>query len=207
MNKIMVIGIGPGHRDYILPIAFKKIEASDVLIGGRRNLEIFKDFEGETQVITKELDKILHYIKSNRKDKKIAIIVSGDTGFYSMLTYFKKHFSSEEIEVIPGISSLQYLFSRIKEPWQEAPLLSLHGRRENFVEKLKQYKKVGLLTDTIHTPENIGKILMEEGLDHATMVVGENLSYSEERIIVGEPKEIIKNGPYQMTVVVIFHEE
>ncbi|AKL93577.1 cobalt-precorrin-6Y C(5)-methyltransferase CbiE [Clostridium aceticum] len=204
MKKIWVVGIGPGHRDYILPAAYRAVENSDILIGGKRHLEIFHEYQGETYPITSDLEAVVDYIKKHR-EKRITLILSGDTGFYSMLTYMKKHFSKEELEVIPGINSLQYLFSRIKETWQETPLLSLHGREENFIEKLKTYKKIGLLTDQINTPEAIAKALIDSGLTEADMVVGENLSYEEERIVEGKPEEIIRNAPYKMSVVVIFY--
>ncbi|AOY75463.1 precorrin-6y C5,15-methyltransferase (decarboxylating) subunit CbiE [Clostridium formicaceticum] len=206
MKKIWVVGIGPGHRDYILPAAYKAVENSDILVGGRRHLEIFHEYQGEICPITKDLESVINYIKEHREEKRITLILSGDTGFYSMLSYMKKHFCEEDLEVIPGINSLQYLFSRIKETWQETPLLSLHGRKENFIEKLKVYKKVGLLTDHLNTPEVIAKSLMDYGLKEARMVVGENLSYEEERIIKGKPEEIIRNAPYKMSVVVIFYE-
>lgn len=205
MKKVWVVGIGPGHRDYVLPAAYRAVEASDILIGGRRNLEIFHGYKGETYVISKDLKEVIEYIKVHRQEKNIAVILSGDTGFYSMLTYLKRYFREEDLEVIPGISSLQYLFSRIKETWQEVPLTSLHGRETNFIEKLHQFKKIGLLTDTYNTPEKIAKDLIEAGMEKAVMVVGENLSYEEERIIKGNPKDIIEKGPYQMTVVVITH--
>lgn len=206
MNKIKVIGIGPGHRDYVLPMAYKAVEDSDILIGGKRNLETFKDFKGSTFPITKDLKGVIDYIQQYKEEKKISIILSGDTGFYSMLDYLKKHFPKEELEVIPGITSLQYLFSKMKEPWQGAPLMSLHGRQQNFIEKLEKYKKVGLLTDTLYTPERIAEILIEAGLQDVRMVVGENLSYPEERILEGKPKEIIEKVPYKMSVVVISYE-
>ncbi|SNS45972.1 precorrin-6Y C5,15-methyltransferase (decarboxylating) [Anaerovirgula multivorans] len=206
MKKIWIVGIGPGHPDYVLPAAYRAVETSDILIGGRRNLEVFRDYKGETYVISKDLKEVVEYIKIHKKDKNIAVILSGDTGFYSMLTYLKKYFHQEDLEVIPGISSLQYLFSRMKETWQEVPLTSLHGRETNFIEKLRQFKKIGLLTDTLYTPEKIAKDLIHAGLEKAVMVVGENLSYEEERVIKGSPKDIIEKAPYQMTVVVITYE-
>ncbi|SDJ80984.1 precorrin-6y C5,15-methyltransferase (decarboxylating) subunit CbiE [Natronincola ferrireducens] len=206
MNKIIVAGIGPGHRDYVLPAVYRAVENSDILIGGKRNLEIFQDFTGETHPITRDLEEVISYIKDKRRDKKITFVVSGDTGFYSMLTYLKRHFSKEDLEVIPGITSLQYLFSKMKEPWQEVPLMSLHGRQQDFLEKLQTFKKVAMLTDNIYTPDRIAEILIKAGLKSTRMTVGENLSYRDERIIEGRPQEIIGAAPYKMAVVVIQYE-
>ncbi|MBM7614724.1 precorrin-6y C5,15-methyltransferase (decarboxylating) subunit CbiE [Alkaliphilus hydrothermalis] len=205
-NKIYIIGIGPGHPDYVLPIAHRIIMQSDLLIGGERNLETFPDFNGRKIVIKKDLAALVELMKQEMESKEIALIVSGDTGFYSMLSYMKKHFTEEEIEVIAGISSVQYLFAKIKEPWQQVPLMSLHGRREDFITALKEQSKVALLTDQKHTPDEIARELIQEGLGEVQMVVGENLSYEEERLSRGTPEEIISLAPYQMSVVVIKNE-
>ena len=44
---INVIGLGPGNTDYITKLGEKLIQNSDVVIGGKRNLESIVDFEGE----------------------------------------------------------------------------------------------------------------------------------------------------------------
>ncbi len=198
-----MIGIGPGHRDYLLPIAEKHIKNSDILIGGGRNLQSFPDYKGLKVTITKELATIVELMKGERVTKKIALILSGDTGFYSMLNYMKKHFTNEELEVIPGISSFQYLFAKMKEPWQQTTLMSVHGRQDNYIEALQKQGQVALLTDSTYGPEAIAKELLLKGYGGVALIVGENLSYEEERITIGSPEEIILAAPYEMSVVVI----
>ena len=50
-NKLYIIGIGPGNTDYIYPAAYKKIQACDMLVGGRRNLNLFGDLKKEEVII------------------------------------------------------------------------------------------------------------------------------------------------------------
>lgn len=206
MNKVFVIGIGPGSREYVLPIALKTINSCDVILGGSRNLEIFSEFNGEKILLSKRLEEVVEYLIINREEKRIGIIVSGDSGFYSILSFINKHFCREEIEVIPGISSIQYMFSKLKVPWQEYSLMSLHGKNQDFIKVLKLQGKVALLTDFSFSPDKLADILLLEGLEGARMAVGENLSYPEERIITGTPYEIKASAPYQMSVVVITYE-
>ena len=120
MNKIHVLGMGPGHRDYILPIAMRAIDKSEVLIGGKRILDDFKNDGKKLIYIDSKLSKIIEYIKQNKENKMISLLLSGDTGFYSMLSYLKKHFTEDEMEVIPGISSYQYLMAKLKKPWHNS---------------------------------------------------------------------------------------
>ena len=206
MNKVFVIGIGPGDRDYVLPIALKAINSCDVIVGGYRNLEAFPEFSGEKMPLPKRLEEIIIYLQENSKEKRIGVIVSGDSGFYSVLGFLNRYFDKDYLEVIPGISSFQYLFSKVKIPWQDFSLLSLHGKSIDFIDKLKATGKVALLTDSIFSPEKLADILISEGFDRAIMIVGENLSYPEERIISGVPAIIKKASPYQMNVVVIINE-
>ncbi len=206
MNNIAVIGIGPGAREYVLPIALKTINECQVLIGGDRNLAIFSEYEGEKIPLPKRIEEIIQYAKENRANKKIGVVVSGDSGFYSILGLVRRNFREEELEVIPGISSIQYLFSRIKLPWQDFSLMSLHGKQADFIEELRRTGKVALLTDAIFSPEKLAEALIMQGFGNAHIIVGENLSYPEERILRGTPEAIKKGAPYQMCVAVIINE-
>ena len=60
---INIIGLGPGEFDYITKLGEKLIYASDILIGGKRNLESIENFKGEKIVLSTNLKEILEYIK------------------------------------------------------------------------------------------------------------------------------------------------
>lgn len=207
MNRIYVVGLGPGHPDYILPKALKVIEESDTIIGGNRNLQAIDTRNKKTLNITSDLKSITDYIKDNYKKERIAIVVSGDAGYYSFLNYLKKHLDSTDLEVIPGISSLQYMFSKIGESWHDAYLGSLHGREQDLVNLVSKNKKVGLLTDKKWTPQKIAKELLEASITKRRIYVGENLSYENERVVKATPKEIMEMSSFNMCVVVIINEE
>ncbi|WIF94959.1 precorrin-6y C5,15-methyltransferase (decarboxylating) subunit CbiE [Caminicella sporogenes] len=206
MNKVYLLGMGPGHKDYILPIVLKKIDESDVLIGGKRLLKDFKNYKKELIVIDSKLSKIVDYIKENKRHKKIALLLSGDTGFYSMLDYLKRHFKDEEIEVIPGISSYQYLMAKLNKSWHNSFIGSVHGRELNIIDIVKKYSRVILLTDFRKSPSYIASILMKEGVRNKRMIVGENLSYDNERIISGTLEDISNLKENGISVVVIEDE-
>ena len=124
-----------------------------------------------------------------------------------MLTFMKKHFSDEELEVIPGISSVQYMFAKISDYWYDAYLSSGHGKEFDYVTKLKEYGKLGMLTDNKNTPQEIAKQLTENGLGETLIYVGENLSYEDEKIYKYKAKEL-ENIEYKfkMNVVVLKSE-
>jgi len=200
MNKFYVVGVGPGNPEYVLPIAKKTIVDSEVVIGGKRNIESFDTRGKEIIYIKSQLLDIVQYIKANR-DKKISVIVSGDTGFYSMLGFISNNFERDEYIVIPGISSIQYMFSKLGIMWNEGFIGSVHGRNFDYIEKIQSNKFVGLLTDGTNTPVEIASNIKE--MDFIIMYVGENLSYDNERITKGSPREIAEGNYEKLNVVVI----
>jgi cobalt-precorrin-7 (C5)-methyltransferase len=183
MEKIKVVGLGPGNPDYILPAAEKEIKGAEIVIGGKRNIESIKEWtEGrDIKYIDSRLGELTEYIKENRT-KKITVIVSGDPGFYSMLNYLENAFGREELFVIPGISSVQYMFARLGMYWYDAFISSLHGKEFDFVKKTDEYEKIGLLTDKKFTPQKIAEELCKNKKNNIRIFVGENLSYENEKI-------------------------
>jgi cobalt-precorrin-7 (C5)-methyltransferase len=116
----------------------------------------------------------------------------------------KKYFSNEELEVIPGISSYQYMFSRIGECWQNFILASAHGRDFDYVKAMDEKDGVVLLTDEKNTPYTIGKNVYESGIRGVEIIVGERLSYPDEmvtRVNIEKFEEL--NREFKMNIVIL----
>jgi len=203
MNKLMVVGLGPGHSDYILPIARKIIDQSDIIIGGKRHIESVGVIDKEVFYLEGHLAKIPEYVKTNIKDKKIAVVVSGDTGFYSLLRYLRKNIIDVPIEAVPGISSMQYLFSKLGLAWDDAYLGSLHSRSVDLGTVCREYSKVGLLTDQKNPPSEIAKELIKLGINGKYMVIGEKLSYPDEQIRKLSIEEAVNATSDDLNVVIV----
>lgn len=190
-NKLYILGIGPGDKDLVCPAAEKLIGKSDVIIGGRRNLQLFAHTNKEKLEIGNNLNEIYDYIVKNIGSKIISVLASGDPGIFSIMEYLKNKLEDVEIEVVPGISSFQYLCSKLKLSWHDCLIASLHGReKDDLIEVLKNNKKVLLFTGGTSSPQEICRRLMADGLKEVTITVGENLSYPEERIITEKPEVI-----------------
>ncbi len=199
-----VVGIGPGNKGYITEIGKKIIDESDVLIGGKRNLEIFENFCGEKIVLGANLVEIKNYINENI-EKNITVIASGDPSVYGIGKYLSKNVENEKMEIIPGISSMQYMFSRIKIDMNDLYMTSSHGREPNF-DYLLSHSKVCMVTDSKIGPREIAREIIKRDLKK-NMAVGENLSYDNEKITIGKPEDILKIEKYDMNIVVILDDE
>lgn len=196
---VYIVGLGPGHKDYILPKAIEVMKNCDLILGFKRALESL-DFIDNKKEAKATLKDIMETLEKN-SNKAIALVASGDPNFYGITDYLNRNYSGE-VQVIPGISSYQYLMSKINRSWQNAYLSSVHGREEDFVTKVREYKKSIWLTDKERNPKALCKLLIENEVS-CEVVVGENLSYENEKITIGCPKDVIEDDYSNLSVIYI----
>jgi cobalt-precorrin-7 (C5)-methyltransferase len=203
VNKINVCGLGPGHPSLILPAVCTLVKESDVVIGGERHLSVFDLKEKEILVIRDNMEQVMRVLLA-RESKKVSVLVSGDTGFYSMLRVIRDRFSADELNVVPGISSFQYLFARLGMSYENACLVSLHGKEADIVAKVRQHPIVFCLTDHKQSWQYIARELCLNGLGDCTMHLGNRLSYEDESIISGKAADLIqKEFGFKLCSVII----
>lgn len=204
-HHIIVVGIGPGSPDYIVPAASRAIEQASVLVGSARALATFAKGEICTKVIDGDIDGVLRFLAEKITDNNVVVMVSGDPGFYSLLAAIRTRFTAEQVQVIPGISSMQMAFCRIAEPWQDAQLISLHGRTQpKDVLNYQAGKKLGFLTDSIHNPRQIAALLISGGwpIQSPTWLCTK-LSYDDEEVIATTLGEALTMDGFTHSVMVV----
>ena len=206
-NKINVVGLGPGNIKYLSTTGIDCVKEAEIVVGSTRQLSDLKTIISEKQeiYILGKLSELISYLKENI-EKKITIIVSGDTGYYSLVPYLSKNLSKNILNIIPNISSYQYLFSKIGENWQNFRLASVHGREFDYVKNIDDEDIAGLvlLTDDIQNPYEVSKNLYNNGIRNITIIVGENLSYDNEKITILEIEDYEKlNRKFDMNVLIL----
>ncbi|VBB06842.1 tetrapyrrole methylase [Lucifera butyrica] len=203
-HKIIVVGIGPGSPDYLPPVSQRAIDRAAVLVGSARALAAFAA-EVETYVIDRDIPAVLAFIRQKRQECEVVVLVSGDPGFYSLLAALRQEFPPEAVTVIPGISSLQLAFARLGEIWQDAVLVSLHGRKVNDgVLAYEANKKLGILTDREYNPRKISQLLLERGWPAAAKTwLCANLSYDTEEICAATLEQAAQLDGYNHCVMVV----
>ena len=207
LNKINVVGLGPGNIKYLSTSGIDCIKEAEIIIGSTRQLSDLKTIISEKQeiYILGKLNELITYLKEN-VERKITIIVSGDTGYYSLVPYLSKYLSKDILNIIPNISSYQYLFSKLGENWQNFRLASVHGREFNYIKNINDEDIAGLvlLTDDIQNPYEITKKLYTNGIRNLIIIVGENLSYDNEKITILEIENYEKlNRKFDMNVLIL----
>jgi cobalt-precorrin-7 (C5)-methyltransferase len=204
-HKVIVVGIGPGSPDYMLPIAKQAIEAATVIAGSQRALDSFAPAGACKKVIGADIDDVIQFISSKRSASDVVVMVSGDPGYYSLLAALRKTFSVQQLKVIPGVSSFQLAFARLGLPWQDATLVSMHGREPD--KTLIQYspkKKMGILTDSHYTPRHIAQVLLDQGWPLTSSVwICARLSYENEEIIHSDLRQTCLIEGFSHCVMVV----
>lgn len=200
---VKILGLGPGHEDYIIPKVIKELEKSDYIVGFKRaisSLKFLNNLRDEKFKKVKTLSELIAFLNEN-EESDISIVASGDPTFYGITNYIGKNYDGE-ISIIPGISSFQYLTCKVNKSWNNAFVGSMHGREENFIEVVKKNKLSIWLTDKKNTPNELSKKLIENSIE-CTVYVGENLSYEDENITIGSPREICKKDYGDLSVIII----
>ncbi|MGY6211266.1 precorrin-6y C5,15-methyltransferase (decarboxylating) subunit CbiE [Cytobacillus firmus] len=172
-----MIGIGDNGAEGLLPSYIDWIHECEVLVGGERHLQFFPEFTGEKKVIKGGLSALTADLQ--QETRNTVILASGDPLFYGLGSVLAKKLP---LEIYPYTSSVQLAFSKMQESWQDAYVVSLHGRSiKGFAQRIDGRKKIAILTDEKNTPQAIAAYLKEFGMTEYDAFVAENLQGENER--------------------------
>lgn len=200
-KKIILLGIGMGNKNTLTLEGIEALNHCKLIIGSDRVLHSLKDFNKDTYATTKN-EEIIQYIKEHKEYNNIVVAFSGDIGFYSGAKRLRPYLSEYEVTSISGISSPIYFLGKLGVPWEDVTFLSLHGRTGNLIDAVKNNRKVFTLLGGENSINKICEELIEYNLD-VSLYVGENLSYTTERIIIGTPLELLDKKFDTMSVLFI----
>ena len=197
--KVYLIGVGLGNPATMTLAAREAIAASPLLIGAPRLLE---DYVGKTCLPLIAAADIAAAIE-NAREGPVAVLLSGDVGFYSGAKNLYPLLEGHQVVTIPGVSSLVYFCARLHTPWQDAFLVSAHGRAHNAPGAVQSHEKTFLLTGGTYRAGDLCRELTEWGLGHVTIHVGERLSYADEAITTGTARELAGKEFDSLAVVLV----
>jgi cobalt-precorrin-7 (C5)-methyltransferase len=216
LAKINIVGTGPGSPDYVTPAARKTVQQAQVVIGAQRSLSLFTaDIAGETMVLTaKNLNAALKYAAESVKNgKEVTLLSTGDPGFSGLLhTVLKSGLvTAEEVNVVPGVSSIQACAAKLNMSWDNACLFTFHEgnvtaeKKNAFAACLKSGKNALILPDSrAFSPKIIANFLIKAGLDKETSVfVCENITLPDERVTSSSLEQVSMQDFGALCVMVI----
>ena len=189
MIPVQVVGLGMSPDD-LTPRALKVIREAQVLVGGRRLLSYFPDHPARKIPLGKDPEGTLGQLPALAADLRVVVLASGDPNFYGVGPLVLKLLGPEQVVVHPNITAVQAACARLKMAWQDASVVSLHGRSfQPLAESLSRgADRVLVYTDPEHTPEAIALWLLARGQEEARLCVLENLGQATERLTWLSPR-------------------
>ena len=198
MKEINIIGMGMSEKT-LTAEALSLINDADILIGAKRLINEFSKLN-KPSFNAYLSDDILEIIKETDANE-IAILVSGDVGFYSAAEKLVDVLKDYSPKLIAGISSVSYFFAKCSLPWKDANLISCHGLDSNIVSSVRRNKYTFALTGK-NIPE-LQKELVKYGFGDLNVWIGENLGSDEESIQKSKISDLDGKEFSSLTVLII----
>ena len=160
------------------------IRGADILIGGKRHLACFKDHPGIQKEINRDIQELTALIQQHYKTHQIVVLASGDPLLFGIGSAVIDALGPDHVEIHPNISSVAAAFARIKEPWQDARVISMHGKKADnrLLTAAAESPLVAVLTDPIRNPAWIAALLLRHPLHPIHICVLEQLGTPSEKI-------------------------
>jgi cobalt-precorrin-7 (C5)-methyltransferase len=126
LQKIAVVGCGPGSPEYISGAAVSAVKEASIIVGTERLLELFPDSGASKVVMGSDMKATLDIIEKAKTMGAVAVLVSGDPGLFSFARMIVRRFGRDEVRFVPGISSVHVAFARLALDWADARIISAH---------------------------------------------------------------------------------
>lgn len=181
---VYLIGIGMGGEDQLTGRAMDCLEGAQVVMGADRMLQSVSSYtEGKRVFSAYKPSEMVQWLGSFKWDEA-ALVLSGDTGFYSGAEAAAKAFVREgwDVECVPGVSSLSYFCARLGRSWQNVHAVSSHGRDCDVVAHIRSFQSCFVLLGGTGSVPDLCRQLVSSGMSGVSMWAGENFSYEDERI-------------------------
>ena len=200
--EVFLAGIGPGSERFQLPAIRETIQKSDCLIGAQRMLDaVARPGQQTCDAIAPE--NIASAVRAHPECRTFTVVLSGDTGFFSGAKKLLPLLSGCKVTVLPGISSMSYLCAKLGASYDDAAIVSLHGRTADIARAVRANRKVFALVGGPNGMQALCARLVDAGLSQVRVSVGERLSYPDEKITCGTARELSEQTFDKLSVALI----
>jgi precorrin-6B C5,15-methyltransferase / cobalt-precorrin-6B C5,C15-methyltransferase len=165
--------------------AIAALQAADVVLGTGRLLEALPaDAGGKRIDLPGSVDEILDLVAERRAlGERVCLLASGDPGFFGIVRVASGRFGPEALEIHPAPSSVAVAFARAGIHWDDAVVVSAHGRPlAAAVEVAQREAKVAVLTAPDQPPEALGRALLDACCGPRRITVCSRLGHDDEAV-------------------------
>jgi len=145
MGKVFAVGVGPGSKNYVTETVRKTVENADVVVGYKYTLEAISDLikDKKTHVITMaDQEETYQNVKKELGDGVLVIPFTGDVNFSESEVVDRLVEIFGDVELVPGISSIQVAASKAQVPLDKSKVITMHVTTPIEEKKLDLQKAV-----------------------------------------------------------------
>ena len=208
MGHIHVVGIGLDGAAGLSRATQTLVEQAQLLVGSDRHLTYFPNHAARQLGlgdISAAIAQLQTFAAADPEAFAI-VLTSGDPLFFGLGRLLLEQLPAEQLTFHPHLSSIQLAFNRLKLPWQDAAVLSIHGRdMQPLVKKLLGcHPKIAVLTDPVNSPAAIAQLILSLSLPITYQIaVCENLGGQQEKITPGLTPEALQDRSFASLSVVV----
>ncbi|MHB8669112.1 MAG: precorrin-6y C5,15-methyltransferase (decarboxylating) subunit CbiE [Acidimicrobiales bacterium] len=182
--EISVIGLHGGQ--WFGSRAEVALRNADVLIGAARQLELLPtDLAGERINLWGALDEVIDLAGDrSAAGKRVCVLAAGDPGFFGLVRLAGARLGPARLAVHPAPSSVSLAFARVGINWDDALVVSAHGRpMARAIPAVRDHPKVAVLVSREQPPEAVGRALIEAGCGPREVAVCTRLGEPDEEVL------------------------
>ncbi|WP_230196291.1 precorrin-6y C5,15-methyltransferase (decarboxylating) subunit CbiE [Streptomyces coriariae] len=168
-RPITVVGTGTGTAP-----GGELLAGAELVVGGRRHLDAAGLPASVERIVlgplAPALDAMEEYVA---KERRVVVLASGDPGFFGIVRALAERFGAHRLDVRPGVSSVATAFARLGLTWDDAVVVSAHGRDpRTAVNVCRAHPKVAVLTGPGAGPAELGAALARSAPGRVLVVAG-----------------------------------
>lgn len=184
----------------LAPHVRDRLDAAELVLAGRRHLREVA-LPPHVRTLALRDDPLGAVDAVVACEGPVVVLASGDPGFFGIVRLLRARVPAERLEVVPAVSSVALAFARAGLPWDDAVVVSAHGRDlRPAVAACRAHPKVAVLTDRGAGPAEIGAALADLP---RRLVVAERLGLPDERVVSLAPQDAPQQQWAEPNVVLV----
>ena len=204
-QKVTLLGIGMGSPKTLTQEGQEAVRNADLIVGAKRMVDAVR-LSGQDVFYEYRSKEIAEYLIAHPEYTKVVVALSGDVGFYSGAKKLAE-LLGPDTEMICGISSVVYFMSKIGLSWDDAKIVSAHGKTCNLISLIRTNRKVFAILGTGDGVRKLAEKLTFYGMGDVILHVGENLSYDNEKILAKSARELVSYEGDPLSVVCAYNPQ
>jgi len=223
LKTVFAVGVGPGSPKYVTEQVKEIIQNCDIVIGYKYTLKTIEHLLSEKEVheITMQSqEEVYQKIKNTSEGKVLVIPFTGDVNFLESEVVDRLIEIFRDVQIVPGVSSVQLAASKAKIPLDKAKVITMHVSTPIEEKKLELQKALidgfsvvlvprpwPSVPEKHFMPSEVAKYLKKNGFDTSKLRISvfENLSTENESCFEGYV-EGLEGKEFSDLTVMVFNQ-